>query len=186
MKASIVILALMLALPLTCMRATRNFSNAALVNWSEVTRFSGPGDVPLSNTTDFAVDYPEWRIRWEYTPDPQYPGSAGLTAMAYSRTQPGGAVNEIFALGTADANGTSYVHNKTGIFYLTMTVSPYDVNYKIIIEQDLDSVPEYPSSTLVLLIVIAASLIIVAHRGTNRNVIGCAHKRLSERASRPE
>ena len=60
MKASIVILTLMLALPLTCMLATRNFSNAALVNWSEVTRFSGPGDVPLSNTTDFAVDYPEW------------------------------------------------------------------------------------------------------------------------------
>jgi hypothetical protein len=168
------------------MLATRNSSNAALVNWSEVTRFSGPGDVPLSNTTDFAVDYPEWRIRWEYTPDPQYPGSAGLTAMTYSRTQPGGAVNEIFALGTADANGTSYVHNKTGIFYLTMTVSPDVVNYKIIIEQDLDSIPEYPSSTLVLLIFIAASLIIVAHGGTNRNAVGCAHKQLSERASEPE
>jgi hypothetical protein len=170
MKMSKIVLTLMLALLFTCVLATHNSSKAALVNWVEVTRFSGIGSDSLMNTTDFTVSYPEWRILWEYTPDTEYPENAGLTVMAYSRTEPGGPVNEIFALGTANKTGTSNVHNKTGIFYLTIATSPDVLNYTLIIEQDIDSVPEYPLLTLALLVFVVTSLIMASIGHRSRDV----------------
>ena len=121
------------------------------------------------NTTDFTVSFPEWRIRWEYTPSSEYPENAGLTVMVYSRKEPGAPVDQIFALGTADKVGTSNIHNKTGIFYLTVSTSPDIVSYTIIVEKDIDSISEFPALTFMLSVFAAASLITVSivHRTRN-------------------
>jgi len=44
-----------------------NVAFASSGNWVEVTRFEGTG----YQTGHFTCDYPEWRIRWEFTPTHQ-------------------------------------------------------------------------------------------------------------------
>ena len=63
-------------------------------------------------------------------------------------------------LGTS---GISYIHNSKGTFYLKINVA-YTESYTIIVEQDLDSIPEFPSFLILPLFMIATLLAVIIYR----------------------
>ena len=125
----------------------------SVTNWSEVARFSGLGSE--NYTSDyFSCDYEEWRIRWEYVPSSQQPDLAFFSVFTYPKNDDiRGAtyVNEIMKTGTADTNGTSFIHNYQGTFHMYIDVEETE-SYTIIVEQNLNSIPEFPSWIILPLI----------------------------------
>lgn len=149
-------------------------------NWVEVTRFtmdSVPstwwGD-PSGNTDFFNCDYVEWRIRWEYTPHPAVPEYAALYVEVYEKKedviwrgeliQQGESVliDVVREYGMSETSGVSNIHNQTGRFYMFISGSNIE-NFTIIVEQDIDSIPEFPLWTI-LLLVIAVMLVVGIYR----------------------
>lgn len=143
---SIVSLALLLAISIT-MSIGVNIVSATPANWSEVIRFTGSGNEQYT-TEYFTCDHVEWRIRWEYVPDPDYPEYAAFSVYTYPQ---GGdiPIDSIYKAGSEDTSGISYIHNNKGTFYMEIIVASTQ-SYTIIVEQDLDSIPEF-SSILILL-----------------------------------
>lgn len=138
-------------------------SNVALVkaaSWSEVTRFSDLGDY----TTDyFNCSHVIWRINWNYTPSPSNPTMAGFGVYVYS--QNGNiSIASILMGGNETTGGTSYILEHQGTFYLTIHIVNLE-HYTVVIEQDMDSVPEFsPMILLSLLTVGMLVALIVARR----------------------
>ncbi len=116
---------------------------ASSSNWSEVTRFTGSGTEHYK-TDYFTCEHVEWRIRWEYIPHPALPLLALFNVYTYPHGEDALYIDDIIKTGTNDINGTSYIHNNDGTFYCKINVALTE-SYTIIIEQDLNSIPEFPS-----------------------------------------
>ena len=120
-------------------------SFASLENWVEIARFSGGDNVRL--TTDFfTCDHSEWRIRWEldiyhgHFPELQF-----LSITTYPQGESNLYADLIYELGNKDKNGTSYIHNNIGNFYIRIETGAI-IKYTVIVEQNLESpIPEFPS-----------------------------------------
>jgi hypothetical protein len=132
-------------------------------DWSEVTRFT---DEEMIFTTDlFTVEHVEWRIRWEYEPQPDVPDThPSLEFYVYSQEPQGQWFDRVSKRGTEETNGTLFIHDKQGTFYLTV-VSAVE-NYTIIVEQNLATIPEFPSwmTLIVMLLVLTALVTVYRHR----------------------
>lgn len=130
-------------------------SNLALaVTWSEVTQFSGGS---TGQTTDhFICSHPEWRINWNYKPNSTDPTDAVFVIYVINDT---GSMGAITQYGDTNTSGTSYIHNRQGEFYLQFMVENVE-SYSVIIEQDLDSVPEF--SPLVFLSLSMTGILVAA------------------------
>ena len=63
-------------------------------------------------------------------------------------------INFIMKTGTEDTSGTSYIPEYTGTFYVYINVGATE-SYTIIVEQDLDSIPEFPSWIILPILVIS-------------------------------
>ena len=138
---------------------------ASSENWVEVTRFTGSGSDIL--TTDyFTCDHVEWRIRWEYFPNPQFGNLSSFSAITYPQGENIWYTNAILKMGAEDTNGTSYVHDGNGTFYLKINVG-WTESYLIIVEQDLDSIPEFPSWIIIPLFLIATLTITIYRKRMN-------------------
>ena len=127
-------------------------SDTILGNWSEVIRFEGEN----STQTDlFTIDYVDWRIRWEYDPGHwHFPDMHKFQVI----TRPEGAsiITADMISGTPGVieNGTSYVHENPGRFYMEINAGIIE-SYKIIVEQNIESIPEFLSWTILPLISVA-------------------------------
>jgi len=135
--------------PLNCVFASSS-------NWSEVARFTYLGSV--TQTTDsFTCENVEWRIRWEFVEAPR-------TYFNFDVYKEGEEV--IFVsmdpAGTGETSGTLDIHNQAGNFYLKIHSSTGEA-YSVIVEQDLDSIPEFPL-WMTLPIVVTATLAIIVVR----------------------
>ena len=130
-------------------------------DWSEVTRFV---DEDMIFTTDpFTVEHVEWRIKWEYEPQPDIPDShPSLEFYVYSQEQQGQWFDRVSKRGTEETNGTLYIHDKQGTFYLTI-VSAVE-NYTIIVEQYLATIPEFPSWMTLVVILLALTALVTVYR----------------------
>ena len=116
---------------------------ASSSDWSEVTRFTGSGTEHY--TTDYFIcEHAEWRIRWEYVPHPGLPLLALFSVYTYPQGEDTLYLDSIIKAGANDTNGTSYIHKNDGTFYSKINVATTE-SYTIIIEQDLNSIPEFPS-----------------------------------------
>jgi len=124
-------------------------SRASPEQWTEATRFTGSAD---QNTAYFTCNHNEWRLNWTYTPSPQYPTLAGFACTIKDNESL--TVDSIIQSGNESTSGLTYIHNKPGTFYLTIGVANL-VDYTIIIEQDLNSVPEFPVGLLFAMLIIA-------------------------------
>ncbi|MFC1486643.1 hypothetical protein ACFLRN_02995 [Thermoproteota archaeon] len=116
--------------PLNCVFASSS-------NWSEVARFTYAGT--NTHTTDsFTCENVEWRIKWEYVP----------TQFSYFNfdVYPIGE-DVIFAsvnsAVTGELIGILDIHNQAGTFYMKINSGNVE-GYTVIVEQDLDSIPEFP------------------------------------------
>lgn len=136
---------------------------AETANWSEVATFTGLGNKQTQNTTIFKISYDEWRIRWMISLDPNYTLAAGFFVYVYPQGETKNYVGYFDSVGGSPANGTAYAHNLTGSFYLSVLAgTPGVLSYSLIVEQDLNSVPEFPPSTILPFALAIALLVTIA------------------------
>jgi hypothetical protein len=145
-----------------------DFLPAYSTNWSKIAEFSGSGSEGYY-TGDFTCDRVEWRIVWNYSAYPENADSATFTFMVYPQ-QGGLSISSIKEVGALNTSGISYVHNQTGTFYGAVDVEKTS-GYDIIIEQDLDSVPEYPTVIVFFLVVLSTLFIGFLHRRAFRRSV---------------
>ena len=137
----------------------------SLDDWREVARLSGSGSEKYTSDY-FTCDYEEWRIRWEYVPSSQQPVLAFFSVFTYPKSEGDRRatyVNQIMKTGTADTNGTSFIHNYQGTFHMYIDVEETE-RYTIIIEQNIKSIPEFPSWTPLLVTLVAVLFVAVVYR----------------------
>ena len=135
-------------------------SSESSANWAEVISFSGDAYEQPHELETFTCDYVEWRIRWEYEPNTE-PGYSGVPQ--YKNGMPLSISNEntnltpywYFFYDTGvepQKNGTTYFHDRAGNFQMKIDDDVQD--FTIIVEQDLNSIPEFPSWLIVPLFLI--------------------------------
>jgi hypothetical protein len=156
MKSSIFVLLLTLFISLSTVTSGIVFASSG--NWIEVTRFTGGTHEHAHKTEFFTCDHVEWRIRWEYEPRTDIPGDqTGIEFRVYTQENPDNWFKFSGHWGeSGETNGTNYIHDKNGTFNLEIISSAQ--NYTLIVEQDLDSIPEF-SSWIILPLTMAATLI---------------------------
>jgi hypothetical protein len=139
---------------------------ASSSGWSEVKRFTGSGTEHY--TTDyFTCEHVEWRIRWEYVPNPTLP-LALFSVYTYPQGEDNLYIDSIIKIGANDTNGISYIHNNDGTFYSKINAGNTE-SYTIIIEQDLHSIPEFPVWSIPPLFLTALALALVVRRKLKRD-----------------
>lgn len=153
---------LLIALVISIIFAGSNVAFANPENWTEVTRFTGSGNEQYT-TNYYTCGHVEWRIRWEYTPDSQYPEFAMFSVFTYPEGEDVMFIDTIMKSGGDDTSGASYIHNDAGTFYSTINVANTE-SYTIIIEQDVDSVPEATTFGILILLIVSSSVGILAYR----------------------
>lgn len=137
-------------------------------NWVEVKRFTGSGS--QSYTTEFfTCTHVEWRIRWSYTPDPSYPQYSSFSFVTYPEGEDALYTDFIMKTGSSDTSGASYIHNKKGTFYSKVGIAN-TAGYTVIIEQDVDSIPEYATLLVIPLASVSLLLAVVLHRKARAQV----------------
>ncbi|MBN1784292.1 MAG: hypothetical protein JW815_00945 [Candidatus Bathyarchaeota archaeon] len=119
-------------------------------NWVEVTRFIGTKGF----TTDIFVCYhPEWRIRWEYNPGYGiFPELATLQVTTYKEGESAKYFNKIIEVPNGNPNGVELL-NQSGTFYLEISTGIIE-SYTIIVEQNIESIPESPSWAILPLVIV--------------------------------
>jgi len=111
-------------------------------NWVEVTRFI----CTKGFTTDvFVCDHFEWRIRWEYDPGHwHFPDLHTFQVITYPEGSSLIIVDMISGTPGVSQNGTNYIHENPGKFYMKISAGIME-SYTIIVEQNIESIPEFPS-----------------------------------------
>jgi hypothetical protein len=139
-------------------------------NWAEVISFSGDTYEQPSDIEIFTCDYAEWRIKWEYEPNND-PGYSGVPQ--YKNGMPLSICDEntnltpywYFFYDTGvepQKNGTTYFHDSPGTFQVQIDDDIED--FTIIVEEDLNSIPEFPSWTILPLLLIIMLFLLVVKR----------------------
>jgi len=110
-------------------------------NWVEVTRFIGTKGF----TTDvFGCDHIEWRIRWEFDPGHwHFADLHTLQVTTYKEGESTNYFNQIREPPSGNLSGFELL-NQSGTFYLEISTGLID-SYTIIVEENIDSIPEFPS-----------------------------------------
>jgi len=125
-----------------------NDAFASSENWVEVTTLTGVGGI--GSTKTFTVEHVDWRILWEIEPGD---GSERKSFLVYIFPATGIKGSEqwfesIQHFGVEETTGILNIYNHSGSFYMDVLAS-ID-SYKMIIEQNIDSIPEFPSWTLLV------------------------------------
>ena len=144
-------------------RAASNLASA--VTWSEVARFTGPS----GQTNNFTCSHPNWRIDWNYKPNSTYPEDAIF--IIYLSQYQGGSVQTITKYGNATTSGIANVSDRQGQFNLQISAQ-YVENYTVVIEQDLDSVPEFSPLIFFSVLVVAVGVAAMVARKRNTSIVG--------------
>jgi len=158
MRSSIFVL--LLTLSISLFAVTSGIAFASSDNWSEVVRFTDEGTG--FQTEPFTIDHVDWRIRWEYEPDPEVPDEhPALHVYVYAQEAPGTWFESIRKNGTEETSGTLYIHDRNGTFFLIIIRAVQ--SYTLIVEQNLDSIPEFPSWKILPLILLV-TIVVTAYR----------------------
>ena len=135
---------------LSLLVSTSGVALASSENWVEVTRYTGSG-TELRKTDYFTCDQSEWRIRWEYVPDSQYSSLISFSVYTYPKMEGDRGptyANIINKVGIENTNGTSYIHDYPGTFYMYINNVGTE-SYTIIVEQNSEYIPEFPSESTI-------------------------------------
>lgn len=136
-------------------------------NWVEVIRFTGGSGI--TTTEPFTCDYAEWRIRWEYelrTENPEDP--PGLEVCVYTQEYHSPYFEHLNNWGPEETNGTLIIHDKNGTFHLAIICGV--PSYSVIIEQNLDSIPEFPSwAPLMIMLFTLLAVTLICRSGLRKN-----------------
>jgi hypothetical protein len=135
---------------------TSNPKLSSSENWVEVTRFTENSQFL---TTKFTIEHVEWRIKWKYEPKPEISEEhPALYVYVWDQEFPDTYFETILKKGTNETSGTLYIHNRSGTFSLGVirTVK----SFTLIIEQNINSIPEFPSWIIIPLFLIGSFAIV--------------------------
>ena len=136
---------------------------ASSENWVEVVRFTGGSHEREYKTESFTCDHVDWRIRWAYEPRTDIPVTqSGIEYYVYRQEYPDHWFSFMAHYGEFETNGTEYINDRNGTFYLGI-ISDVQ-NYTLIIEQNLDSIPEFPSWTILPLFLTVTMVVAIYKR----------------------
>jgi hypothetical protein len=130
-------------------------------NWVEVARFTGVTEGVRNES--FTSDCAEWRIRWSYNAKPE--SMAPPIQFHYNVEEIKGEFSEILMPETD--RGIMYVH-KAGSFNLT--IHSYAYRYSIIIEKNLEFIPEFPSWIILPLFLVATAFALAVRKRGFHNI----------------
>ena len=130
--------------------------------WVQVATLTGPGG---SSTTDtFTVEHNDWRILWEVELDNKTEWPL-LQTYIFPINGSGQPVGSIQMFVNEQKSGILKVYNQSGSFYIDVTASIK--KYTVIVEQNIDSIPEFPSWIILPLFVIGSSAVAMARKKLN-------------------
>lgn len=131
-------------------------------NWIEVAILTGGGGI--STTQSFSCDHVDWRIRWEIEPN----NSSERTAFLVYIKQTTGTnassswFESIQHYGTETTSGVLYIYDRNGSFIMDVLASIE--SYTMIIEQNLDSIAEFPSWAPLLIVLVVVMVVAIIYR----------------------
>lgn len=133
-------------------------SSAKATTWVEVARWSEEAfPEPKEFTTgNLVCNHVEWRIRWIYTAVGSYPYESLLLIEIYEQGNPE-SIGLIYKSGYISRSGIKNIHNNSGTFYLDITLVNIE-ECTIIVEQDVDSIPEFTPATLIIGLIMVSTL----------------------------
>ena len=129
---------------------------ASSENWFEIARFDAT--MGEGSTESFTVDHVDWRIKWSY--NPTVDARVFPLRFRFNVYEVGNKLAKFYIPPSNQIAGTLNM-NQTGNFYLYIDAM-YAETYSITIEQNIDSIPEFPSwiiSPLFLVSVLVAIVI---------------------------
>ena len=144
---------------------------ASSANWVEIVRFTGYGTNAYS-TNEFTCNHAEWRIIWEYIPNSQDSNSTVFAVFVYPIQQGFRGptyLDSIIRNGAEDTKGISFIHDYHGTFTLNINAVETE-SYSIIIEQNIDSIPEFHSWTILIVAISIVFSVSVNYRHSLKQV----------------
>jgi len=133
-------------------------------NWVEVIRYNNGGG-GFGASPSFTINHIEWRIRWEYAPMFEFGDQNDFDFWIIPEENRNDYFRSNMTIASVNhpiaKNGTLYVSNLTGTFFIETV--PCSSEWTIIIEQNTDSIPEFPS-WIVLPLVITTTLLILIYK----------------------
>ena len=135
-------------------------SSVKAVDWVEVDRRSGSAfPDPAEFSMQFECSHVEWRIRWSYD-------TVGSPFESVLLIQKRGDLI-VYSESYLSKSGVRNIHNEAGNFSLDITcLNMYE--YTIIVEQDVDSIPEFTSATLIMAFITVSILAVVLSKKRGR------------------
>jgi hypothetical protein len=141
--------------------STSGIALASSENWVDVKSFTGKETIDII-TEPFTCDHVEWRIRWNYSPDFRMHGKPSFASFEVNvfENESDNLVSRIGRFSNVSESGTLSL-SENGTFFLHIEAFFVD-GYSIIVEQNLESIPEFPSWIIMPLLVGAALAVTVA------------------------
>ncbi|MEJ2281906.1 MAG: hypothetical protein P8X97_08410 [Candidatus Bathyarchaeota archaeon] len=125
-------------------------------NWVEVLRFTGNG-LSTENTETFVITYTDWRIRWSFESSVDPPPTTFMITLYNSKDE----IIDSFV--TAFQGNGTLNYNSTGSFYLSIRKN-YVKEYEVKVEQNIESIPEFPLMTILISGFFVITLISIIYR----------------------
>lgn len=140
-------------------------SSVRATTWVEVVRWSGSAfpDPEQFTTEPFNCPHVDWRIRWSYTAV----GSPFESLLMIEIFEGGESIGLIYKSGYFSRSGDKYIYNNSGTFYLEILLLNMD-DYTIIVEQDIDSIPEFTPVALIIVFITVSTLAVVLSKRKRR------------------
>jgi hypothetical protein len=139
--------------------------------WVEVKRFeSSVAGGYVIPTEFFEIRHVEWRVRWEYIP---WAGVESYKPTFYvevvslpewRRGDDARYLDYIYSIGTEQTSGTLYLHENKDRYYRLEISAKYIEYVILIVEEDTESIPEFPSFLILSLFMLATLLSVIVYK----------------------
>jgi hypothetical protein len=141
--------------------STSGIALASSENWVDVKSFTGKETIDII-TEPFTCDHVEWRIRWNYSPDFRMHGKPSFASFEVNvfENESDNLVSRIGRFSNVSESGTLSL-SENGTFYLHIEAFFID-EYSIVVEQNLESIPEFHLGTILPLLLIITLVLTVA------------------------
>jgi len=165
-KKSVSMLFLLLCFGLSSSMLSVAFASSD--NWVEVTRFSDEIWFMPEYTDSFQINCSEWRIRWEVE-SLSYGSDLSFWVVPQENYNPKRFSDSLSIAGVnqfTKTDGTLNITSEPGTYYLFTGTS--GSRYTLIVEQNLESIPEFPSWLVLPLFLVVSLAAIIYRTGLHR------------------
>jgi len=106
------------------------------------------------------VNGSEWRIRWSYTPDAQFPDLTAFSFFVYPHAETSAYVGHIIQYGNDETSGTLNLNVGTGLHYVRI-VAANTHGYTLTVEYNTESVTSDSLIALIVGLVIGIPIVLI-------------------------